>query len=271
MTTTAVQKIDATVQNFMTAVVEASNTTPVLVDFWAPWCGPCRTLMPLLDRIADDYAGRFILAKVNTEQETQLASHFQIRSIPTVMLVHHGEVVEQFTGLQPESAIKALLDRHLAPAGPAVESEAAPEPVAAAEPQLPEHKAAQLLDRRDAEGAAAAIEAVATAQPDHPSLPALRARLAFVQVANAQPDTVALRGALEQNPADAEARHALAAHHAVAGDYATALAEWLDLMRRNRGFGDDAGRRSLLQVFDVLGEQDPLVVQYRRRMASLLH
>ena len=99
----------------MTAVVEASNTTPVLVDFWAPWCAPCRTLMPLLDRIADDYAGRFILAKVNTEEQARLASHFQMRSIPTVMLVHRGEVVEQFTGLQPEAAIKALLDRHVPP------------------------------------------------------------------------------------------------------------------------------------------------------------
>jgi len=268
--TTAVQKIDATVENFMTAVVEASNTTPVLVDFWAPWCAPCRTLMPLLDRIADDYAGRFILAKVNTEEQARLASHFQIRSIPTVMLVHRGEVVEQFTGLQPEAAIKALLDRHVPPAGTAAESEVAAE----AEPAMPagpEHVAAQCLDRRDAEAATAAIDDLAATQPDHPALPALRARLAFVHVANANPDVVALRSALEQNPADPAARHALAAHHAVAGDYGTALAEWLDLMRRNRSFGEDAGRRCLLQVFDVLGEQDELVAQYRRRMASLLH
>jgi putative thioredoxin len=268
--TTAVQKIDATVENFMTAVVEASNTTPVLVDFWAPWCAPCRTLMPLLDRVADDYAGRFILAKVNTEDQPRLASHFQIRSIPTVMLVHRGEVVEQFTGLQPEAAIKALLDRHLAPVGTAAEPATAVE-AETATPTRPEHVAAQFLDRRDAEAAAAAIDDLAATQPDHPALPALRARLAFVQVANAQPDVVALRSALEQNPADLAARHALAAHHATAGDYGTALAEWLDLMRRNRSFGEDAGRRSLLQVFDVLGEQDELVAQYRRRMASLLH
>ncbi|MGL6224083.1 MAG: thioredoxin [Steroidobacteraceae bacterium] len=268
--TTAVQKIDATVENFMTAVVEASNTTPVLVDFWAPWCAPCRTLMPLLDRIADDYAGRFILAKVNTEEQARLASHFQIRSIPTVMLVHRGEVVEQFTGLQPEAAIKALLDRHVPPEGTAAAAEVA---VAGAPvmPAQPESVAAQFLDRRDAEAAAAAIDNLAATQPEHLDLPALRARLAFVQVANAPPDVVALRSVLEQNPADPAARHALAAHHAAAGDYGTALAEWLDLMRRNRSFGEDAGRRSLLQVFDVLGEQDELVAQYRRRMASLLH
>jgi putative thioredoxin len=138
-------------------------------------------------------------------------------------------------------------------------------------PAGPEHVAAQLLDRRDAEAAGAAIDALAATQSDHPALPALRARLAFVQVANAHPDVLALRSALEQNPGDPAARHALAAHHAVAGDYATALAEWLDLMRRNRSFGEDAGRRSLLQVFDLLGEQDDLTAQYRRRMASLLH
>ena len=243
----------------------------VVVDFWAPWCGPCRTLMPLLDRIADDYAGRFILAKVNTEEQTQLASHFQIRSIPTVMLVHHGEVVEQFMGLQPETAIRALLDRHIPPVG---EAEAAPPAATAAESVptgRPEDLAAQLLQRRDPVGAAEAIEALAAAKPDHPALPALRARLAFVATANTHPDVVALRKTLEANPADPAARHALAAHHAAAGDYATALTEWLDLMRRNRTYGDDVARRSLLQVFDVLGEQHELVVQYRRRMASLLH
>jgi putative thioredoxin len=258
------QKIVATVQNFMADVVEASNTKPVLVDFWAPWCGPCRTLMPLLDRIADDYQGRFILAKVNTEEQPQLAAHFQIRSIPTVLLIHQGEVVDQFVGLQPEPAIKALLDRYVSPVGEVVE------PMAVASDR-PENVALRLLDQRDAEGAAAAIEALAATQADHPQLAALRARLAFVQIANAQPDVMAMRAVLAANPSDAAARNALAAHHALAGDYGTALAEWLELMRRDRKFGDDAGRRALLQAFEVLGEQDPLVAQYRRRMASLLH
>ncbi len=260
------QKIVATVENFMTDVVEASNTVPVLVDFWAPWCGPCRTLMPLLDRIADEYQGRFVLAKVNTEEQPPLAAHFQVRSIPTVLLIHHGEVVDQFVGLQPEAAIKALLDRHVSLTGELVEAT-----VTAPASERPEDLAARLLDQRETEAAAVAIEALAATQTDHPQLAALRARLAFVQIANAQPDVLSLRAALEANPSDSAARHALAAHHALAGDYGTALAEWLELMRRDRAFGDEAGRRALRQAFEVLGEQDPLVTHYRRRMASLLH
>ena len=264
--------IVATAANFMTDVVQASDAVPVLVDFWAEWCGPCKSLMPLLERIADEYGGRFLLAKVNVDEQPQLASHFQVRSIPTVVLIHRGEVVDQFVGLQSESAVKAMLDRHVAPAADQAAAVTTVEPVTP-EPagDAPEVAATRLLDARDAVGASAAIEALESAQPDHPALAALRARVAFVQVANSQPDVVALRAVLERNPADGAARHVLAAHHAVAGDFGTALAEWLELMRRDRSYGDDVARRSLLQAFDVLGERDPLVGQYRRRMASLLH
>jgi putative thioredoxin len=252
-------KIVATDQNFMESVVGASSSRPVLVDFWAPWCGPCRTLMPMLDRIADDYAGRFTLAKLNTDEAPRVAGHLNIRSIPTVMLFRNGEVVDQFVGVQPEAAIRDMLDRHLespeAPGG-------APDPTAAAKAQL---------ERRDAAAAAEAIGQLEASQPEHPALPALRARLAFLETAVGQPDVPALRARLERDPADGAARHALAAHHALAGDYGTALTEWLELMRRDRKFGDDLARRSLLAAFEVLGESDELVLATRRRMASLLH
>jgi putative thioredoxin len=256
----AAYKIVATEQNFPVAVLEASADKPVLIDFWAPWCGPCRTLMPMLERIADDYGGRFILAKVNTDEEQRLAGHFGIRSIPTLMLVHRGEVVEQFVGVQPETAIRALLDKHLG-----------------AVPEVPDttqgllDAAATQLELRDVPAAAAAIGRVEAAAPGHPALKLLRAQLSFVEAANAHPDVPALRARLDVNPADSEARHAFAAHHALAGDYATALSEWLELMRRDRRYGDDLARRSLLMAFEVLGEGSELVLATRRRMASLLH
>jgi putative thioredoxin len=252
-------KIVATEQNFAQAVIEASAQQPVLVDFWAPWCGPCQTLMPMLDRIADDYGGRFTLAKVNTDEAQGIAGHFGIRSIPTVMLFHRGQVVEQFVGVQPEAAIRSMLDKHLG---------------GAAEPdgmQALLDQAATQLERRDVAGAAEAIRAVETAAADHPALRVLRAQLAFVEAANALPDVPGLRARLERDPADHAARHALAAHHALAGDYATALTEWLELMRRDRRYGDELARRSLLMAFDALGEGHELVLATRRRMASLLH
>jgi putative thioredoxin len=254
-------KFAATTQSFATAVVEASRERPVLVDFWAPWCGPCRTLMPLLERIADDYGGRFALAKVNTDEEQQIATHFGIRSIPTVMLFNQGAAVDQFVGVQPEQAIRALIDRHLAQGAGDAPGEASG----------PATTVDEAIAARDVALATAALAALEAEDPQRGTLKGLRARIAFLEAANARPDVMALRAALASNPSDGEARHALAAHHALAGDYATALSEWLELMRRDRRHGDDLARRSLLAAFDVLGEGHELTAGYRRRMASLLH
>ena len=289
----AASTLVATVENFAAAVVEASNALPVLVDFWAPWCGPCRTLMPVLDRIADDYAGRLVLAKLNVDEQQSVAAHFGVRSIPTVMLFHRGQVAEQFTGVQPEAAIRALLDRHVA--ATATDSGRASDPIALARAQsrAGDHAGAAILEQalgeqpeavpllvaraelelsqRDVKAASASLATIAAKDPQHPALRSLQARLGFVAAVVAWPDPGTARAAVEADPADSAARHALAAHHVLAGDYATALSEWLELMRRDRGYGDDVARRSLLAVFAMLGSAHELVIGYRRRMASLLH
>jgi putative thioredoxin len=283
----------ATVENFATAVIETSNRVPVLVDFWAPWCAPCRTLMPVLDRIAQDYAGRLLIAKLNVDEEQQVAAHLGIRSIPTVLLFHHGQVVDQFTGVQPETMIRVMLERHIAHAAPtsdagdpivqahalvqAGDQVGATQTVEAALAERPEEPVLlaalaglQLLSR-DVAGATASIARLAARDPVFPALATLRARLGFVEAAAAGPDEASARAALAADPGDAGARHALAAHRAVAGDYTAALEEWLALMQHDRAYGDDVARRSILAVFEVLGGTDERVAPFRRRMASLLH
>jgi putative thioredoxin len=288
-------QIVATFANFASDVLAASDSRPVLIDFWAPWCGPCQTLLPILDRLADEYDGRFLLAKVNTDEEQQIAGHFGIRSLPTVMLVHRREIVDQFVGVQPERVYREALERVAAATPVAPEPEAATpvahEPEAAAtaangdevaslETALEQHPRdasllVQLAERhlrdRNAEAAAAAIERLAGVDAAHARLPGLRARQGLTAIVLESPDPVAAREALEKDAGDSAARHALAAHHALAGDFATALAEWLELMRRNRSFGDDAARRAMLAVFDVLGDSHELVASYRRKLANLLH
>jgi putative thioredoxin len=258
-------KITATMQNFMSDVVEASVDRPILVDFWAPWCAPCLALMPTLDRLAEDYGGRFTLAKVNVDEQPEIAGHFQIRSIPTLMLVNQREVVESLVGGQSEQSLRSTLDRYVKEVVPEAVTESEPDPA------QPEAMAERQLARRDAKAAADAIDALAADKADHPLLPSLRARLTFLETANAQPDAGALRAAVETMPSDSASRHALACHYALAGDYASALSEWLELIRRDRNHADGVARRSMLMAFDVLGADDPLVAAYRRKLAAALN
>ena len=287
------QTLIATVENFATAVVETSNRVPVLVDFWAPWCAPCRALVPVLDRIAQDYAGRLLLAKLNVDEEQEVAAHFGIRSIPTVLLIHRGQVVDQFTGVQPETTIRAMIERHVVGAEPASDARdpileahalaragdhnGAVRTVEAAlvdrpeEPVLLAALAGLQLLARDAAGASASITRLAARDPQFPTLATLRARLGFLETAVAGPDAASARAALAAEPGNSAARHALASHHAADGDYGAALEEWLTLMQRDRMYGDDVARRSMLAVFELLGSEDERVAPFRRRMASLLH
>ncbi len=276
-----------TAGNFMSDVVEASAHTLTLVDFWAPWCGPCKQLMPILDRLAEEYGGRFKLAKVNTDEQHELAQQVGIRSLPTVVLFKDRTAVDHFTGVVPEAKIRELLDKHLPKQsdGPAARAQAlkAAGDFASArellETQLkrdPTNIAlqAEIAELRALEGdldsARRTLEQLRAKEPNHASVKRLGALLEFSTTVAAYPDVRALRQRVAENPRDLELRHALAVYQLLGGDVEPALATWLDFMRNHRDYQDDLGRHSLVHAFELIGEADPIVGQTRREMARLL-
>ncbi len=229
-------------------VLAASRQLPVIVDFWADWCGPCRTLGPILDNVARAFAGRARVVKVDTDAEQQLASRFQIRSIPTVLLFRNGAVASQFVGVQPEQAIRDWLTPFLPPAAnPAEDS--------------PETLADKALAAGDTAAAREHLEDLPADRADSERVRALRARLAF---ADELP-------AVESGKADLDALYAEGLRAAVTGAYLRAAEAFLTLTVRSRAYREDAGRLALLRLFEIVGAEDALARDYRRRLAQALH
>jgi putative thioredoxin len=287
MTDAASHVFDATLPSFEQDVLLKSKEVPVLVDFWATWCGPCKTLGPVLEKLAAEFNGGFLLAKVDVDKEQQLAGYFQIKSVPTVMLVKDGQIVDGFPGALPEGQLREFLTHHgVAPAAPA--PEAAPEAKAPLDPheEVVRLRAAALAEpdkdetKLDLALALLRTGAVGEAETLLDALPANlaqddralrgRARLGFAALLRDAPPVPVLEAALAADANDLHARHLLGAHRLVAGESQAALEQFLDMLRRNRGFQDGLPRRVLVEAFRVIEDED-LVGAYRRKMATLLN
>lgn len=279
--------VNVTEANFEQVVIAGSTERPVLVDFWADWCAPCRQLMPILARLADEYAGTFLLAKVDTEAAPALAATFGIRSLPTIQLFKAGRPVDQFTGALPEGQIREFLGRHiesetdrrLALAGECMargELEAAAALIAEVRVEDPENaklftaEVELALAQGEQKRAAELLERTPLELATDPQLERLRARVAFAGAAAAAPSRAECESRTAADAADSEARYGLAAHQVLAGEYQAALDNLLALMQRDRAYAEDAARKGMLMLFDLLGD-DPLVTSYRAKLSRLLY
>ncbi len=278
--------LDVTQATFASAVLEASRQLPVLVDFWAGWCQPCQMLSPILDRLAKEAAGTFILAKVDTDREQALAFQYGVRSLPTVKLFRNGEVVEEFVGLQQPAVYRAAIERHRVNAVDQVIAQAevawqqgkkkqAIELLKKAHAAEPTHipVTLALADKLLTSGAWAEAAALLHGLPANAQMEAkgLLARLEFVQRAQTLPEIAVLAQRVQHHPDDVEARYHWAVQAAATGDYETALEQFLEIFRRAPAYQEGIARKSLVALFAMLGEEHPLVPIYRRKLSQLLY
>lgn len=276
---------DATEANFEAEVINASFEQPVLVDLWATWCGPCKVLGPLLEKVVDEFNGAVRLAKIDCDREQALAASFGVRSIPTVVLVREGQLVDAFTGALPEGAIREFLQRHVQPreaAEPAPDQPAVQESPAQAIARLQQEIAADpdkaelrldlavaQMQAGDAAAAEAGLDALPANLASDDRARRLRGQLDFARSLEGAPPEAELRARIERDPSDHDARDLLGVRLLIGGATADALDQFIEVLKSGRDWNEGQARKRLIAAFNVLDDEE-LVGTYRRRMSSLL-
>ena len=279
---------DVSGPDFDAGVIAKSREVPVLVDFWAAWCGPCQALAPVLEQVSEAYAGELLIAKVDSDAEPELAARYGVRSLPTLLLFADGEPKAQSLGAQPESVIRNLVrpfvrtpaDRlaergaRAAGDGDLAAARRLLEQAVAAEPDRPGPRLALaelMLAAGDPDGAEGVIDPLNAVDKESDAAHMLRDRIVFTRDLEGAAAEDELRRQVADQPGDLESRYLLAARLTVRGAFPEAMEQFMEIMRRDREFREDAGRRGLLSVFNMLGPDSELAVAFRKRMAALLH
>ncbi|HEY4374167.1 MAG TPA: thioredoxin [Burkholderiales bacterium] len=309
--------MDVTTATFETEVIEASMHQPVVIDFWAPWCGPCRALSPILEKLAGEYAGRVKVVKINSDENPELSQAFRVRSIPYVAALVGGQLADQFLGAQPEGQIRQFFDKVLG-----MFAQAMPEAAAALENQAPpaaplspadqkRQEAAIKAQQGDLDGAIDSLKAALALDPgsmgarmdlaememasdrfdaakqhlelvelapeareDAARLDSLKARIATLEAVKDLPATEELEAKVKANPKDSAARHDLAQALIAEGMFQEALDHLLEIIVTDRQWNEQAARKAMINVFNMLGgseEYADLVSAYRRKLATALN
>ncbi len=285
---------DSSEASFMQDVIEASRATPVIVDFWAPWCGPCKQLGPLLEKVVTEARGAVKLVKIDIDQNQQIAQQLRIQSIPAVYAFHQGRPVDAFQGALPESELRAFVDKLAKTAGTEQKSpveealEQAGELMEAGDTaragaiyaQIVQHDPTSIAAKAGlarcllaADQTDKAREIVAALSEEEKSDPAFAPVVTAIELADKAAsvgDLAPLRAAVEANPKDHQARYDLAVALYATGQKEEAMDALVEIIRQNRAWNDDAARKELLQMFEALGPTDPLTVSGRRKLSSVL-
>ncbi|MGY4660440.1 putative thioredoxin [Pseudomonas chlororaphis] len=281
---------DASTADFDQSVIENSFHKPVLVDFWAEWCAPCKALMPMLQQIAESYQGELLLAKVNCDIEQDIVARFGIRSLPTVVLFKDGQPVDGFAGAQPESAVRTMLEPHVQMPPPKAADPLEQAEALFAEGRIADAEAtlkvllgednsnaralilyARCLAERGELGEAQTVLDAVTGDEHKAALAGAKAQITFLKQAADLPDSAELKSRLAQDPQDDEAVYQLAIQQLARQQYDAALDALLKLFIRNRSYNEGLPHKTLLQVFELLGNDHPLVTTYRRKLFAALY